>query len=43
MKNFMIYIPHQISFVYSKENEACEAYCMNRELQWEILMDREHL
>jgi len=31
MENLMICTPHQILFVYSKENAACEAYCMNEE------------
>jgi hypothetical protein len=48
MKNFMICTPHQILFLYSKENEARgilheRGREMDRELQWEILMDREHL
>jgi hypothetical protein len=29
MKSFMICTPHQILFVYSKENEVCGAYFMN--------------
>jgi hypothetical protein len=48
MRSFMICTPHQILFVYLKENEASEAYCMKRRemdtgLQREILIDREHL
>lgn len=48
MKSFMIYTPHQILFVYSKENEACGILHewrgeIDTGLQWEILMDRQHL